>query len=168
LKSIMGGSYSHSSHRAIVYNDVAKEMQEKKVHPKDKCYWGASQVVRLKWECTGTTSIIKRNYAIDYVNVDASRRRNRQCNSVLIVKVKKTKEHAETEAVVDTAQISLFGAFSQSSYGSSSNPPGPPPRCKRSDSSNREHEVDDNYEDDDYNRDGGYGGGGGGKRKRGH
>jgi len=50
-------------------------------------------VVRLKWECTGATTIIKRNYEIDYVNVNVSRRRNRQCNSVLITKeVKKTKE----------------------------------------------------------------------------
>jgi hypothetical protein len=183
LKSIMGDSYLHSSHCTVAYNDIAQEMQAKKVRPEHKLYWGASQVVRLKWDCTGATTIIKRDYEIDYVNVDASGRRNHQCNSVLIVKVKKTKEHAETEAVVDAGQISLFGAFSQSSHGSSGNPPSPPPQPKRSDSSNCGHEVNDdnedvNDEDDDDDggggggsggrRGGGYGGGRGGKRKRGH
>jgi len=179
----MGGSYSHSSHCAVTYGNVVQEMQAKKVRPKHKLYWGASQVVHLKWECTGATTIIKHNYEIDYVNINASRRRNLQCNSILIVKVKKTKEHVETEAVVNAGQMSLFGAFSQSSHGSSGNPPSPPPQRKRSDSSNRGHEVDDDDEDgDDKDEDddggggggsggrrgGGYGGRGGGKRKRGH
>jgi hypothetical protein len=79
----MGFSYSHSSHRAIAYSNV---------RPKHKLYWGVWQVVRLKCGCTGTKTIIKCDYEIDYVNVDMSGRRNRQCNSVLIVKVKKTKE----------------------------------------------------------------------------
>jgi hypothetical protein len=102
-------------------------MQEKKVCPEHKLFWGAPQVVRIKWECTGATAIIKRDYKIDYVNVDSSRRRNRQCNSVIIVQVKSAKEHAATEAEVNTGQISLFGAFSQSSHVSIGNPPSPPP-----------------------------------------
>jgi hypothetical protein len=96
LKSIMGFSYSHSSHCTVAYDNIVQEMQEKKVLPEHKLYWGASPVVHLKWECTGATTIIKHNYKIDYVNVNASGRRNRQCNSVLIIKLKKTKEHAET------------------------------------------------------------------------
>ncbi len=175
LKSILKGDYSPSSHRAVAYDDVAQEMQEKKVRPEHKLFWGAPQVVRLKWECTGSTTIIKRDYKIDYVNVNSSGRRNRQCNSILIVQVKKAKERAETEAVVDAGQISLFGAFSQNSHGNNGTPPSPPPRRKKSNSSNRGHEVDDDDEDgeedkeehNDDNDDGGYGGGGG-KRGRGY
>jgi hypothetical protein len=127
LKAILKGGYSASSHRAVAYDDLAQEMQNKKVCPKHKLFWGAPQVVRIKSECTGATTIIKRGYKIDYVNVNSRGRRNRQCNSVLIVQVKRAKEHAETEAKVDAGQISLFGAFSQSSHGSSGNPPSPPP-----------------------------------------
>ena len=36
------------------------------------------------------------------------RNRQRQCNSVLIVKAKNTKEHAAMEAEVDVGQIDLF------------------------------------------------------------
>jgi hypothetical protein len=124
-------------------------MQAKKIHPKRKLYWGAPQVVHLKWECMGATTIIKRDYEIDYVNVSSKGRKNRQCNSVLIVQVKKVKERMETEAEVNTGQISLFGAFIQSSHGSSGNPPNPPPRHKspQHNSSNRGHEVDDNDEE---------------------
>ncbi len=85
--------------------------------------------MRLKWECTGAFLIVKRDYEIDYVNVDKNGRRNRQCNSVLIVQVKKSKERAETEAKVNKGQMSLFGSFSQGSPGSG-NHPSPPPRCK--------------------------------------
>ena len=57
--------------------------------------------MRIKWECAGATSISKRDYEIDYVNVDLRGRRNRQCNSVLIVQVKRSKECAATETEVD-------------------------------------------------------------------
>jgi len=59
LKAIMGGAY----HRIIAYNAVPQEIQEKKVHPDSKLYWGAPQVVCLKWECTGTTPTIH-NYQV--------------------------------------------------------------------------------------------------------
>jgi hypothetical protein len=188
LKAILKEGYSPLSHRAVAYDEVVQEMQEKKIRPEHKLYWGAPQVVRIKWECTGATTIIKCDYEIDYINVDSRGRRNRQCNLVLIVQVKKAKERAQAEAVVDAGQISLFGAFSQSSHGSSGNPPRPPPRRKsprrkspRRNSSNRVHKVDDDDgkvqfpdkddEDDEDTVDGGGvyggGGGGGGKRKRG-
>ena len=186
LEAILKGDYSKASHRAVAYDDVVQEMHEKKICPKHKLYWGAPQVVRLKWECTGAITIIKRNYEIDYVNVNSKGRKNRQCNSVVIVQAKKAKERAEMEAEVTAEQISLFGTFSQSSHGSSGNPPSPPPRRKsqqrNNNNNNRGHEVDDDdkreqfpEEDDEDADDGGGGrrgggysgdGGGGGKHKR--
>ncbi len=68
----MKGEYSASSHRAIACDDVAQEMHEKKILPKRKLYWGAPQVVCLKWECTGGTTIIKCDYEINYANVDSN------------------------------------------------------------------------------------------------
>ena len=144
----------------------------------------APQVVRIKWECTGATAIIKRDYKIDYVNVDSSRRRNRQCNSVIIVQVKRVKERAATEAEVNTGQISLFGTFSQSSHVRIGNPPSPPPRHKslqlKSPPPAAGHKVDDDNDDNDNDEEqfpdkddneednggGGYCGDKGGKRKR--
>jgi len=90
--------YSASSHRAAAFDDVIQEMHEKKISPKHKLYWGAPQVVCLKWECTGATTIIKCDYKIDYINVDSKRRKNQQCTSGIIVQVKKAKERVETEA----------------------------------------------------------------------
>jgi len=140
LKSILKDAYSLLSHHAVAYDDVVYEMKVKKVLPKNKQFWGAPQMMRIKWECTGTFSIIKRDYEINFVVGDNNKQRNRQCNSVCIIKVKKTKEGAAIEAEVETGKISLFGAFSQSSHRSSSNPPSPPPRCK---SGGNRHEVDD-------------------------
>jgi hypothetical protein len=56
LKSIMGFSYSHFSHCTIAYDDVVQEMQEKKVRPKHKLYWGALQVVHLKQPSSRVTT----------------------------------------------------------------------------------------------------------------
>ena len=183
----MKNGYSASSHRAVAYDDVTQKMQEKKVCPEHKLFWGAPQVVRIKWECTGTTSIFKRNYPIDCVNVDSSRRRNCQCNSVLIIQVKRAKERAATEAEVDAGQISLFVAFSQSS-NTSDGPPSPPPQRKsqqlKSQPPAAGHRVDEDDNDnsggsgsefsdkdnnDQEDNDGGggyYGSDGGGKRKQ--
>ncbi len=187
LQAIMKNGYSASSHRAVAYNDVVQEMQEKKVRPKHKLFWGAPQVVRIKWECTGTTAIFKRDYEIDCINVDSKGRRNRQCNSVLIIQVKRAKERAATEAEVDAGQISLFVAFSQSS-NTSDGPPSPPPQCKsqqlKSQPPAAGHRVDEDDNDnsggsgsefsdkdnnDQEDNDGGggyYGSDGGGKRKQ--
>jgi hypothetical protein len=187
LQAILKNGYSASSHRTVAYDDVTQEMQDKKMRPEHKLFWGAPQVVRLKWECTGATAIFKRDYPIEYVIVDSKRRKNRQCNSVLIVQVKRAKERAETEAEVDTGQISLFGAFSQSS-NVSDGPPSPPPRRKSprlkslppaaaagghrvdedddDDSGGSEFPDEDDSGDQDDDGGGGYGSDGGGKRKR--
>ncbi len=132
----------------------------------------------------GATSIFKHDYPIDYANVNLSGRRNHQCNSVLIVQVKRAKERAATEAEVDAGQISLFGTFSQSSNASSGNPPSPPPRRKspqlKSPPPAARHKVDDDDNDNDDNGEefpdkdndeedhggGGHGSNGGGKWKR--
>jgi hypothetical protein len=175
LKAILGGKYSSSSHRAVAYDDIAQEMQDKNLRPENQHFWGAPQVVRLKWECTGAFVIDKRDYEINYVNVDSKARRNRQCNSVLIVQVKKAKERAETEAKVNRGQMSLFGSFSQGSPGSGYNP-SPPPRRKSprfsppvaAAAGHRVHDEEDDDSDerfgssgDDEDDDDGDGGGGG-------
>ena len=164
-------------------------MQDKNVRPENQLFRGARQVVRLKWECTGAFLIIKRDYEIDYVNVDKNRRRNHQCNSVLIVQVKKAKEQAETEAKVNKGQMSLFGSFSQGSPGSGYHP-SPPPRRKsprfsppvaaaaghRVDDEEEEEDDDDerfsssgdnNKDDDSDDGEGGYGSDGRGNHKGG-
>jgi len=187
LEAILKNGYSASSHRAVAYDDVAQEIQEKKIRPEHKLFWGAPQVVRIKWECTGATTIFKRDYPIEYIIVDSKGRKNRQCNSVLIVQVKRAKERAETEAEVDSGQISLFGAFSQGSNASDS-PPSPPPRRKSprlktpppaavagghrvdedddDDSGGSEFPDEDDSDDQDDDGGGGYSNDGGGKRKR--
>jgi hypothetical protein len=162
-------------------------MQDKNLRPENQHFWGTPQVVRLKWECMGTFLIIKRDYEIDYINVDKKGRRNRQCNSVLIVQVKKAKERAEMEAKVNRGQMSLFGSFSQGSPGSGYNP-SPPPRHKsprfsppvaaaaghrvhdeENDDSNERFSSsgDDEDNDDDDGGGGGYNSNGGVKRKGG-
>jgi hypothetical protein len=115
-----------------------------------------------------------RDYKVNYVVVDDNKQRDHQCNSICIINVKKTKERVATEAEVDIGEISLFGAFSPSSHGSSGNPLSPPPRCN---SGGNRHGVDDNEdedEDEDKDKDedddedvedaGGEGGGGRGGR----
>ncbi len=62
-------------------------------------------MVRLKWECTGTPTTFKGDYPIDYLMVGANGRRNRQRNTIIIVKLKKATEHAATEAEVDGGQL---------------------------------------------------------------
>lgn len=157
LQSIMGTEYSTTHTRVIAYDDVAQEMLEKKVISESKLYWGEPQVVRLKWECTGTHKIFKGDYAIDYVVRDPSGRKNRQRNTILIVRVKKAKERSAAAAEVVVKEISLLGVFSQGSSNDS-----PPPRHKRARPKGR-HEVQD--EGDDYGDGDGYSGGGGGGMK---
>jgi hypothetical protein len=67
--------------------------------------------------------IIKRDYENDYVVIDEKGQKNHQCNSICIIKVKKTRMRTATEAEVNAGQISLYCIFSQSSHGSSSNSP---------------------------------------------
>ena len=164
LQSIMGTDYSTTHTRVIAYDDVAQEMLEKKVISESKLYWGEPQVVRLKWECTGTHKIFKGNYTIDYVVRDSSGRKNRQRNTILIVRVKKMQERAAAAAEVVSGVISLLGGFSQ---GSSNDSPSPARGRKRAHrGGGRGHEVCDEDDDDDeegeYGGSGGGGGGGGG------
>jgi hypothetical protein len=66
LEAILKDGYKASSHCAVAYDDVPQEMQEKKICPEHKLFWVAPQVVRIKWECTGTRTIFKRDYPIEY------------------------------------------------------------------------------------------------------
>jgi hypothetical protein len=63
-------------HRAVTFDNVAQEMKVKKVLPKNMQIWGAPQVMRIKWECTGSFSIIKKDYVINYVVVDKNNRKS--------------------------------------------------------------------------------------------
>ena len=54
----------------------------------------------------------------------SGRSRNCQCNTILIIKVKKAKECRAMEAEVDVGQIGLSGNFSQSRYRSGYKPRG--------------------------------------------
>jgi hypothetical protein len=112
----------------------------------------------LKWECTGTPTIFKCDYPINYVAVDVNGRRNRQRNTVIIIELKKVTEHTAAEAEVNVGQIDIFGAFIQ---GSSN--PSPPPRRRKRPHEHCGHEVEDDDNDDDGNNNSNYGGGGGGR-----
>ena len=63
----MGAAYLSFSHRTVTKDDVAQEMQEKKVHPQDKLYWGAPQVVHLKWEYMGAATPLKHDYIKNFL-----------------------------------------------------------------------------------------------------
>ena len=79
LESIMGNDYSPANNCVIAFHDVSQENQEKKVCPKNTIYWDKPQVVHLKWECTGTPTIFKGDYPIDYIATDSNGRQNCQC-----------------------------------------------------------------------------------------
>jgi hypothetical protein len=164
IRGIMGDAYSECHHRVISYDDIEQEMQTKKMRSKNKLFGGKPQVVHLKRGCTGTHKKIKRNYPIDYVFVDRKERRNWQSNTILIIKLKKAKERAAIEADVDIGQVHHFGAFSQSSYGSSIYPPSPSWGAKKRSSVHHGHEMD-NDNNKGYGNGDSYGGcrGGGGR-----
>jgi hypothetical protein len=94
----MESAYSPSNHRLVAYNNIAQEMFAKKIRPNNKPFWGAAQVMHIKWECMGTPIILKHNYGIGYVAVNSNGRSNRQQNTIIIIKLKKAKERtAEVE-----------------------------------------------------------------------
>jgi len=63
-------------------------------------------------------------YPTNDVSVDMSWRGNRQCNAILIVKVRKTKECAAMDVEVNRGELSC-SAPSQNSHRSSNYPPQP-------------------------------------------
>jgi hypothetical protein len=126
LAGIMGNAYSPSNHCIIAYDNIAQEIFAKKIRPNNKLIWGAPQVMCIKWKCTGTPTIFKHDYPIDYVAVDLNVRRNRQQNTIIIIKLKKVKERTAV-AEVGIRQLDIFGAFSQGS----SNLTPPPCNARR-------------------------------------
>jgi hypothetical protein len=74
-------------------NSIAQEKFTKKIDLTTTFWGGAPQVVRLKWEFTGTPTIFKNDYRRDYVAVDSNGRRNRQHNTIIIVKLRMAMEH---------------------------------------------------------------------------
>jgi hypothetical protein len=114
LALIMGNAYSPSNHLVVAHNNIAQEMFAKKIRPNNKRIWGAAQMMRIKWECTGTPAIVKRDYAIDYITINSNGRRNCQKNRIIIIKLKKAKE-CTVVAEVNIGQMDMFGPFSQGS-----------------------------------------------------
>ncbi len=62
--------------KCVTFDNIAQEMKVKKVLPENKQIWGAPQVMCIKWECTGSFSIIKKDYVINYVVVDKNNQKS--------------------------------------------------------------------------------------------
>ncbi len=110
------------------WDDTALKMQEKNVISKNGLYWGRPQVLRLKWKCTGTpTSCDKHNYLTEYRVKDRYSEYPTQCDSIIIITVKKAKEWAKAELEVENSFVNLFGLDSSQSQRSDDDPLSPPP-----------------------------------------
>ena len=67
LRKIMGAEYHESSSRVVAWDDMALAMQAKNVHPVNGLFWGKTQLVRLRWKCTGTpTAVNKHDHRAEY------------------------------------------------------------------------------------------------------
>jgi hypothetical protein len=86
---ITGDAYLGLHHCIVAFDDVAQEMQAKKVRPDSKLYWGTLQAVHLKWECTG---IFLAGLSHSYASIKRNGRRNCQYNTILTVGVKMAME----------------------------------------------------------------------------
>jgi hypothetical protein len=82
-----------------------------------------------------------------------------QCNSIVIITLKKAGEQAKAELKVESGYVDLFGMDSSQSQRSNNNPPSPPPQHRKRCLEKR-HEVGDDNEDGGNN---GRGGGRGGR-----
>ena len=61
LHKIMGEEYRDSSARVVAWDDTALEMQQHNAHPLNGLFWGETQVVRLRWKCTGTPTAVTKH-----------------------------------------------------------------------------------------------------------
>jgi hypothetical protein len=67
LRKIMGTEFRESSSRVVAWDDTALEMQSNNVRRVNGLFWGEPQVVRLRWQCTGTpTHVDKHDYPTEY------------------------------------------------------------------------------------------------------
>ncbi len=129
LRQIMGEEYRECSARIIAWDDTVLEMQQKKVHPrKNRLFWGETQVVRLRWKCTGTpTRVDKHNYPTEFRVKDKKGKGHVQCDCIVLMTVKKVEERMQSEVEVESNYIDLFGIGSSQSQRSD-DPQSPPPR----------------------------------------
>ena len=175
VRKIMGDEYSDSSARVVAWDDTALEMQQQNVHSLNGLFWGKTQVVWLRWKCTGTpTAVNKHDYPTEYKVKDKKGEWRVQCDCMVLVTVKKAEERMQAEVEVESSYVDLFGIGSSQESQRSDDPPSPPPRrCKKREEL---HAVDDDdelfpEEDDEGNNDGGGkqggGGGGGGEAREG-
>jgi hypothetical protein len=73
---------NHKSSACIVaWDDMALEMMEQNVHPKNGLFWGKPQVVWLKWKCTVTpTAVNGHDFPMEYSMEDERGKWHVQCN----------------------------------------------------------------------------------------
>ena len=128
LRKIMGEEYRESSARVVAWDDTALEMQQKQVRPKNGLFWGETQVVRLRWKCTGTpTAVNKHDYPTEYKVKDKKGEWHVQCDCIVLVTVKKAEERTQAEVEVESRYADLFGTDSSQESQRSDDPPSPPP-----------------------------------------
>jgi hypothetical protein len=174
LRKIMGEEYRESSARVVAWDNTAleMEMQQQNVRPLNGLFWGKTQLVRLRWKCTGTpTAVNKHDYPAEYKVKDKKGEWHVQCDCIVLMTVKKAEERMQAEVEVESSYVNLFRIGSSQKSQRSDDSPSPPPR--RHKKREERHAVDDDEElfpeEDDENNDddgvgkrGGGGGGGGG------
>ena len=149
-------------------------MQATNVRPVNGLFWGEPQVVRLRWKCTCTPTVVNNHdYPTEYRVKDKQSEWHVQCDCIVLVTVKKSKERTQAELEVATSYVNLFGIDSSQSQRSDDPPSSPCCRRKKRRSEEREdrHKVENDKDDDGGGSKlgGGYGGsnGWGGKCKMG-
>jgi hypothetical protein len=87
LKKIMKDHYNEGSACIIARDDTVREVEGKKVHPKNGLYWGAPQVAHPRWKCTGTPiAVNKLNYPMPY-RVKMHGEWHMQCTCIVLITV---------------------------------------------------------------------------------
>ena len=131
LRKIMGEEYRESSARVVAWDDTAQEMemQQQNVRPLNGLFWGKTQLVRLRWKCTGTpTAVNKHDYPAEYKVKDKKGEWHVQCDCIVLVPVKKAEERMQAEVKVESSYVNLFGIGSSQKSQRSDDPPSPPLR----------------------------------------
>ncbi len=98
VKIIMKDDYRESCARVIAWDNMAQEMETKKVHSKNGLFWGKPQVAWLKWKCTGMPNAVnKHNYLTEYRVCDKHGKWCTQCNCIIIITVQSAKNIVKVE-----------------------------------------------------------------------
>jgi hypothetical protein len=87
-------------------------------------------VVHLKWKCTGTPIMAKKDYPTSYKVKDKFSEVHTQCNCIVLITVKKAEEQFREAVEEERGFVDPFGDSSQSQMRGYS-PPSPPLRHKK-------------------------------------